>query len=641
MNKNKYESIIRTAEKYIPIVFLFSIIFLNTWFLACRGAAYIDADMAADVVYADMLNKNGQIISELWWHSTQLKLGEVLQFLQIGLLISPNNWVIARTIGIMLINLVLVIVYYFCSNQLEFGKNQSLLFATFMISPFGYFMLEFSTFGGFYTATLIYSLLCIMLIVMDIKKTNTPLSKKWYIYLSLAAIGIIMGISGLRYAIFPIIPLFVSALFFIFDVAHNRKEDIKDKTIPEIRLIITVSILVGTFLFGYIYNVLILAKKYTYEQFAEMTWGPLSFDNLTAGIFDYLSLFGYQYDEIMMMWTQQKAPISVFSLQGIASLFGILTAGMMVFSVIKLVCRYKKLDFVNRFLVVLLIISVAVSAVIFKLTKGFDAEAQYWIPLIGLSFLVIQAELNTEKLSLKYSKHCIILLLMFSISICSIASMKQYEKAPTHANPQLVNIAKLLQDQGYKQGYASFWHAAPITFLTNGEIDMWSIYEFTDTGVILKWLQKMDHLNPPTDNRTFALIGPIDGIDHDVYLPYMGGKARQEKTGADQKRCGSEKQCISAFFCQASCGNNASGKAEDVEREGKRCFRTEPAEFLFKRHDEDAPGIAAAHEKHGGKAGKEENTAFGEYAERHDNLFWITELLERRKSFRVKAKIMP
>lgn len=524
MSQNKNDKRIQLIEKIFPCLFLAGMLILDTWFLVCRGAAYIDADMAADMVYADMLNKNGQIISELWWHSTQLKLGEVLQFLQLGLLISPHNWVIARAIGIMLINIILVIVYYFCSKQLSFNNNQSLLFAAFMISPFGYFMLEFSTFGGFYTATLIYSLLSIMLIVMDIKKEDVPLSKKWYIYASLVAIGIIMGISGLRYAIFPVIPLFITAVFFMFDVAHNRKEELKNKAIPEIKLAISIGIIMVSFLLGYVYNVLVLAKKYTYEQFGEITWGPLSFDNLTAGIFDYLSLFGYQYDEIMMMWTQQKAPISVFSLQGIASLFGILTAGMLVFSIIKLVCRYKELEFFNKLLIVLLIISIAVSAAIFKLTRGFDAEAQYWIPLLGLSFLVIQVEFNTENLSLKYSKQCITLILVFSISICSLASMKQYEKAPTHANPQLVNIAQLLKDQGYKQGYASFWHAAPITFLTNGEIDMWSIYEFTDTGVVLKWLQKMDHLTPPTDNRTFALIGSIDALDHDAYFPYMDTK---------------------------------------------------------------------------------------------------------------------
>lgn len=521
MKKNNAENLIKNIERILPVAFLLAMFLLDTWFLVCRGAAYIDADMAADVVYADFLNSQGKIISDAWWHSTQLKLGEVLNLIQIGLLISPNNWVIARAIGVMLINIFAVIAYYFCSKTFDNKKGQSLLFAAFMISPFGYYFFEFSIFGGFYTATLIYSMLILMLIVLDIKNPVNDIKVKWKVYLPVIAIGVLLGISGLRYAIFPVIPLIGTAVFFVFDIAHNRKEELKDFTIPEMRICVTTGLLTLAFAMGYVLNVAVLAKKYTYEQFGEITWGPLSFDNLVTGVFEFLSLFGYQYDDVMMMWTQQKATISVFSLQGIATCFGILIAGFLVFSIVSLMRRYKELSFYNRFIVVLFLISVLVSAVIFKMTRGFDAEAQYWIPLIGLSFLVMQAEINTEKLSLKYTKDVIVLVLVFSIAICSIASVRQYEKTPTHANPQLVNIAKLLQESGYKQGYATFWYAPAITFLTNGEIEMWSIYEFTNLEHSMPWLQKMSHIDSPSEARTCAVIGPIDGINHDEYFPYM------------------------------------------------------------------------------------------------------------------------
>lgn len=512
---------VELLEKCIPVIFLMAMLLLDVWFLVCRGAAYIDADMAADVVYADFLNKQGTIISDSWWHSTQLKLGEVLNLIQIGLLIFPHNWVMGRAVGVILINIMAVISYYFCSKVLGNKKSQSLLFAAFMVSPFGYFFFEFSVFGGFYTATLIYSLLAIMLVILDVKNIKRGIKNKWKIYLPLSMIGILLGISGLRYAIFPIIPFILTAAFFVFDTAHNRKEKLSDFTCAEMKVCISIGMLTVTYVLGYVFNVAVLAKRYTYEQFGEMTWGPLSFDALVSGVFEFLSLFGYQYDEIMMMWTQQKAPISVFSLQGIASSFGILIAGFLVFSIIRLIYRYKELSFYNRFIVVLFVTSVAVSAVLFKMTRGFDAEAQYWIPLIGLSFLIMQAEINTEKLSLEYTKEVILLILVCSISICSIASVKQYEKAPTHANPQLVNIARLLKDSGYKQGYATFWYAPAITFLTDGDVEMWGIYEFTNLASTQPWLQKMSHSELPSDARTCAVIGPIDGINHDEYFPYM------------------------------------------------------------------------------------------------------------------------
>ena len=83
-----------------------------------------------------------------------------------------------------------------------------------------------------------------------------------------------------------------------------------------------------------------------------------------------------------------------------------------------------------------------------------------------------------------------------------------------------MNIANLIEEKGYKQGYASFWQANALSFLTNGNVDVWSVFEFSDLKVY-EWLQKKSHVVPPTDDRIFALIGPDDELDRDNFLQFM------------------------------------------------------------------------------------------------------------------------
>ena len=85
--------------------------------------------------------------------------------------------------------------------------------------------------------------------------------------------------------------------------------------------------------------------------------------------------------------------------------------------------------------------------------------------------------------SFKNTKVFIVSALVFSILFTSVASVKQFQKTPIHANPQLVNIANLIEEKGYKQGYASFWQANALSFLTNGNVDVWSVFEFSDLKV--------------------------------------------------------------------------------------------------------------------------------------------------------------
>lgn len=508
-------------KKIIPWLFLTFVLIAELLFFLQRGAAYIDSDMAADVIGAKVMLEEHALLSKNWWYSTGLVMFGAVHANMVGLLISPNNWIVARTIGSFLLLAILILSYLYVARALDKDVNKSIVFATLSICPIGYLYFEFFVFGSFYVNYAIFSLLLIGTLLLFIKENS--ISKKQAIVgiIKLILLGIIMGLTGMKYAVFPIGPLLLTSMIVLWRHIHVAPSDVYRFNIREYRLFFGTVVTSISFAVGMVINMLILSKHYSFQTHTYMEWGELDFYEFFSGLSEYLSQFGYQWDQHIWLLSREKSVINCFSLQGIANLVGIAMALAIVFSAIRLCLRVEKLNFASRLLVILFFCALFVGCVMFKLTRGFDACTQYWSPMVAFTFLILQTEIETEEYSLKYTRTCVILALVLSIIFTSIASVKQFEKTPIHANPQLVNIANLIKESGYKQGYASFWQADAINFLTNGEVDVWAVHEFNKLDRTFEWLQRKSHAVPPTDQRIFVLIGPNDAMDRDVFLQYM------------------------------------------------------------------------------------------------------------------------
>lgn len=100
---------------------------------------------------------------------------------------------------------------------------------------------------------------------------------------------------------------------------------------------------------GLIFNMTVLTNNYSFETQSYIEWG-IQFTNIMKGIFEYLSQFGYQFDNHIWLLSRETSNISCFSIQGIANLFGIMMAVAIVFSVIRVIARYRILSFFSRLL---------------------------------------------------------------------------------------------------------------------------------------------------------------------------------------------------------------------------------------------------------------------------------------------------
>lgn len=135
--------------KYFPwalllIVFVFSI--LLNYYVQWRC---LDSDMASEMILANLLNKEGTLISENWYYSTEVRVFCEQIWFKLGLFFFPNNWRVARLIGHS-INLAILIVSFIFLLYGTSIKEKGIWIAIVLLLPFDFWYLFHVLYGGFY-----------------------------------------------------------------------------------------------------------------------------------------------------------------------------------------------------------------------------------------------------------------------------------------------------------------------------------------------------------------------------------------------------------------------------------------------------------------------------------------------------------
>lgn len=506
------------SDLIFSIIILMGILGLNAWFLLVRGKAYIDSDMASNFVAAVFFNSEHTWASKNWYYSTIVGLLADTNVYQFVLLFCKNNWNIARTIGVLIMQGLLVFETIRFALRIKINRGMAVLLAAVTISPLSYWLFLMIGFGAYYIPNAFFALLALNLLFGYIDSENH--NKKLIYIASMGIVGAISGINGIKALVFPYGPLVLTAALFAYFTFRKNPEEIKNKNANAWKFAVGSIISMISFGIGFIVNMLVIAKVFVVESHDNMSWAPFNLTNVFDGMSDCFALLGYQNDEHLNWLMNGRMSRSVFSLQGIANLFGIVLIFCLIVSVCRLIGRYEGLSDVNKLILLLFISSLAVGVVIFKFTEGYTTSPAYWVPLYPIMLIIMAIERNTETFTFEASKQVALIMVLVCVLVTSFSTIKLYQESPLYANPQLENVAKWLKDNGYEKGYATFWQSNAVTYLTDGNIEMWSVYGF-DSLELNKWLQKKSHENNPEGDRIFALIGPNDELDREVFLQYM------------------------------------------------------------------------------------------------------------------------
>lgn len=184
------------------------------------GRTYIDSDMASEMVLADLLNKEGGLLSTNWWYSTEIKLCSLQMYYQIGLKIFPNNWYAARIFGQAILMLLFLAVYLYVGHGLKL-KNYAAWGAAALACPFGLWYLWYGAFGGFYITYMVWILLSFGAMLHLLEKPT----KLWYALIHggiLALSSMISGLNSVKGMMVFYVPMVIASLV-IFVLRWNSQ----------------------------------------------------------------------------------------------------------------------------------------------------------------------------------------------------------------------------------------------------------------------------------------------------------------------------------------------------------------------------------------------------------------------------------
>ena len=142
----------------LPWVWLVLAYVITMGYLVLHGRNYIDSDMSSEMVLANLLNKEGGILSKNWGYSSEIRVFYVQVFYRLALLVFPHDWYMARMLGQAAWMLVLILCILYVGHSLKMQQN-GVWAAAAMACPFGLWYVWYGAYGGYYVPYMVLLLL--------------------------------------------------------------------------------------------------------------------------------------------------------------------------------------------------------------------------------------------------------------------------------------------------------------------------------------------------------------------------------------------------------------------------------------------------------------------------------------------------
>ena len=421
---------------------------------AAFGAHNLDADMSSEMLLARLQNEEGTLLSRSWYYSTELRVVSPVPLFQLGLLLFPQDWQAARTVatGIMLAGIVASFLYF--ARKARMGAS-GVLMAAILTMPFSqvYAYVGFQNGGYSVYLMLVFVLLGLVLGMEQSKRRPARLAV-------IALLSLWGGMGGIRMMLFLALPLAGACALELFD-ALRREERIAQALRGGLspRLSAAAVIFAATAA-GYAFNEKMLTRLFDYDHYSGIALSMPSSDVVFAQLTGIAEFFGC------------RASSRLFSARGVASLLGFAMMGLCALALCVLLRRRRegRLSAENGMLLVFTVFSVALGMMVNVLTGNYFVR--YYLP--GLLMLVVMLLLAWQGTACKNRMLraavplAIAAVFALEAGICLRQDQRMgeapYEKA-----------AGWLLQNGYTQGFATFWNAATLTEATNGAITVYTM----------------------------------------------------------------------------------------------------------------------------------------------------------------------
>lgn len=505
-----HKKLVSTGKKLLPWLWLTGAWVFGVVFMAVYGRSLLDSDMASEMVLAAQLNEEGGILSANWYYSTELRVFCEQLLFKLGLWVFPQNWHAARILaqGILSAVTAASALYFAFGASL---RKEAPWIAGALLCPFGFWQLFHCVFGGFYYVHMIFVMLS-MGVVLRLA-TRTASRRRTAVRAgALAVLALAAGLNGVRILMNLYIPLLAAALALLA-LCWSRAPLEHPHRLPQVRLAVAALWAALWSAAGYGINAKVLAAEYTFSDQGTRSWTVLDPGRLLQAWADFLALFGYPGDRGMLDYTD---PVPLFSLPGLLGTVGLLTALALVASTVHLIRRRRQLSFVQQALLAVFLSCVLIDGMVFAfLNDMIGINGSYWLPVVPLAFGVLGVEIRTIPLRRGLPRQGLALGLAAAVVCTSVSTTVEFVRNPPRGDPHLETVCDWLVENGYTQGYATFWYANVMTELSDGVLEVWTVDDMTRMN-LHEWLQDAGHREQP-QGEVFLLIDPTVARENLAY----------------------------------------------------------------------------------------------------------------------------
>lgn len=491
----------KTVSKVLPWLVLAVAYLCTLAFQALYGMHNLNADVSSDMVLADLLNEEGGILSANWYYSTELRLVSHVPVYQLGMLLF-DSWHAVRTfsIAVLLAGAALALIYVLKGVGLQACAPYA---AAAIIVPFSQAQDFLFVYGLCYTVWFI--LTCGLLgLIFRLHRPKGRIRRLFWI--ALLSVG--GGMGGIRMFMVFAVPMALACAVLAF-VRLTRCGTLREfKTQQETILLSGMLLSLVAMAAGYAINAGILSRIYQCSDFSDTAFQSFDLTSLRIQL-EYIAAF-----------LGVRTGVKLLSIQGIASACAICLLIMLPVSV-SLLYGWRRMLPMGQRALILFAVMACVTGLGINMVTGAGVihpnSVAYYLP--GLLLLMITPFVLIERMPcrMEWVRTACFLVLTAVFALEAAVTLRSEHKNTTTT---IEEAADWLVENGYTQGYATYWNGNVLTDASDGILDVYVYYTWNGTE-LYPWLQKRSHWEEQPEGKVFVYINSND-------YPLTGRPCEQE-----------------------------------------------------------------------------------------------------------------
>lgn len=485
--------LIKQVRRWLPWCWLSFCVGSFLLFLHQNMLTMLEADMASEMALGYHIFQSKNLVPADWYYSTEIRLLNMpLLYAFFFQFIESWHWV--RILSVACGYVFMLLAFYYLCRQLGMQKIFPVAASAFFL-PLSDIYAYVILIGAYYTPYAIISFLFIGLAIHYTKTSQK--STRVFLLCPLSMLALLSGMTSLRMVLQLLLPFFLASFFVYF---KNPAE----KSRQRLLMLAFGSLMLSGI--GYLINSRLLTRFFDYTQYNDMVFTEVHFSTVVELLNDLLNHLGYRSGDLLLSPAALRAVLCLTLLCLVIMAFCtcIKPNSKTAFSWAD--CLPVLTCLLGLFLMVMLVAA-----------SSTHYSSNYLIPSLVFVPVIVALVLTKWNFpsSIRKPLACVLMLL---IVFCGVDTCRTYNRGDD--NTELQQIAASLVQDGYTDGYSTFWRGNLVTELADGKIDMrvWDTSDDMDISTVNPFLQLKSHETTVPQGKMFIILSKYFNEHNDIAL---------------------------------------------------------------------------------------------------------------------------